>query len=244
VPINLVAIVIAQVITLAIIMRLFGRRSRLTLSEWQLAIGVGVGVGLLMDTILGMYGVFAYLPQGANAGHVSPRDLPLQVMLFNVLASYGIASATVSSLSDRFLSRYPPSRRWIAVCGAVTLCGELGILMLPLGSIWVLFAWGVIIVSVGEVVLYTDGKAGPFLSLLAARDWRPFGRFWLFCASVGAIYELVNSLLPFWVWLPESQVSSEVVKPLIVVVGYLALFHPLLVLFVLLSTERRVHNDT
>lgn len=233
-PINLVAIVVAQLITFAIIMQLFGRKTNLAISDWLLVVGVGTGLGLLMDAVIGTFGIFAYLPQGISGSPVVPRELPIHVLLFNAFASYGLASATVVPLSSHFLRQHSLSRRWMAVCGAVALCGVVGVLLFHPGSVAVLFAWGGTIIAFGELVLGVKRKTGPFLSLFTLNDWRPFGRFWLLCASVGAVYELVNSAFPFWVWLPDSHVSEVGMKTLIAVAGYLALFHPLVVLYVLL----------
>jgi hypothetical protein len=244
VPVNLIVIVIVQAITLALVIRLFGRRSRLTLSDWLLAFAIGLSFGILMDAILGTYGIFDYLPHGTSSVPVPPRDLSVPVLLFNALASYGTASATVAAVWPRFLGGRGVSRRWLIVCGAIAFVGELGILLLPAGSVELLFAWGATITALGELVLVVNGKCGPLLALFAARDWRPFGRFWLFSVLVGAVYELVNGLARFWVWLPQSQLNETLLRLLIAVVGYLALFHPILVLFVLLRKDTKPHDST
>ena len=71
-----------------------------------------------------------------------------------------------------------------------------------------MFAWGLVLVGVGEVALSISGRAGPLLAIISRSDWRPALRFVTFAATIGVLYETCNFYFPFWVWLPNGVATA------------------------------------
>ena len=217
-------------ITFAIILQLFGRKASLAMTDWLLAFGVGAGLGLLLDAVIGTFGIFAYLPQGMTGPVVVPKELPLHVLLFNAFASYGVASRKsphyrpVSYVSilfqdDGWLYVAPlPCVEWLVSCYFIQEASQCCSPGEPQSS------------HLANSSCASTRRLARF-TLFALNYWRPLARL-SFVVRVGwlVLRRLVNSAFPFWVWLPDSHFSEVGLKALIAVAGYLALFHPWLVL--------------
>lgn len=242
-PENLVIIVFAQAaLFVALILGLqhFGFIQGL---DWPIAIGVGVGFGMLMDLVLGAYGIFGYHPAGHASQAVNPRDLPLHVLLFNAFASYGLASLSIATIAPHLVVSYRRTRNWSVRLGLVTTCGLLAVMIVPDRSVAMMFAWGIVIVGAGELALYVGGKTGPVLAFVAAKNYWPLLRLVSFSATVGISYESTNLAFPFWEWLPGSPSSKTTLVALVALVGYVALFHPMAALYVILTDRPPLQRD-
>lgn len=238
-PSNLLIIVAAQALVLLLVWPILRRRWGGGDIRWLRVMAVGLVSGMTLDLVLGTRGVFGYwLPDVARP--VEPGDLPLLMLLFNWFGSYGLAAATLVLVAPGCLGPWRRVTAWNVPLGLGVLAGLAGVLLLPSGHVGTMPAWGAVIVCAGEMVLCRVGRLGPLLALVAASEWRPLARFWAFCLLVGASYEAVNLTVPFWVWLPESALPQVALSALVALVGYVALFHPMLVLCVLVGARWRL----
>lgn len=238
-PSNLIVIVVVQSIVLIAVLVFQWRAGRRISINWPLATLTGIVFGTLMDLVLGAYGIFAYRLHGLAEAPIKPHDLPVAVLLFNALASYGIASVTVSTIASRVVSKEPSVLGFRIGIVLFTVCGFLGVISLPTASISSMFAWGATIISAGELVLCLNGTQGPFLALLTTRDWKPLLNLWGLCLFVGVTYEITNLFFPFWVWLPSVALNQGILTVIIAFFGYVALLHPMAVLYVLIADKSR-----
>jgi len=236
---NLLLIVIVQSIVLAVVLIWRRRRSGDATLNWIAAIAVGAVFGLAMDLSLGAQDVFAYHPLAGQPLAVQPRRLPMLLLIFNAIASYGIASVTAAAVAPRLVTLSRPGTGWALVLALAAIAGIGGVLLLPNGSLAILFAWGVVLIASGELALWGRAKSGPFLSLAAVRDWHPLSRLVRLSLLVGLSYELANAAFPFWVWLPGSSLGPIGLAALIALIGYVALLHPLTVLYLLVTDAHR-----
>lgn len=234
-PTNLIIIVLAQAIILLIMLMFLKRTRQSSTINWPVAIGIGAGFGVLMDLVLGAYGIFAYLLPGWTKVPIDPRKLPVQVLIFNAIASYGLASASIAAIAPSIVVASRRNRGWSISTGLITVGGLLGVLLIQTASVGMMFAWGLVIIGTGELALHIAGKAGPFLAVLAKHDWHPLVRLWLCSSFLGATYEIINIMFPFWVWLPGSSINQTLLVGIIVSIGYVALLHPMAVLYILLN---------
>lgn len=239
VPVNLLVIVAFQALVLGLAMLAARTRAARAQVSWVVAIATGAGVGILMDVVLSAHGIFAYLPDGPLSTPRVSRDLSLVLLAFNAVASYGLAAATAALISDCVVSVRPPlGPRWSVRLTTLPLVGVIAVTASPPSSIPMMFAWGLVLVGVGEVALSISGRAGPLLAIISRSDWRPALRFVTFAATIGVLYETCNFYFPFWVWLPNGVASPNVLKVLIPSLGYIALLHPLVTTYVLLDASR------
>ena len=234
-PGNLIVIVACQAALLIAALVLFRIANQRVGISWLLAGGIGVGFGVFMDAVLGIHGIFAYLPNGPQAPFVRPKDLPLEVLIFNALASYGVAAATVATISARVVTAGTPATSWSSRLTIAPLFGSIAVTLCAPASVPMMVAWGAILIGGGELALYVSGRSGPFLSLLSGSGWKPVVTLWAFSFVIGSIYEVCNTLFPFWIWLPGADVDTFRLKVLISTLGYMALMHPMAVLYILLD---------
>lgn len=238
IPTNLVIIVLVQAIILSVLLILLKRFGTAEHIDWPVAIVIGVGFGVLMDVVLGGYDIFAYLPAGHMMGYVDPRELPIQVLLFNAIASYGLASLSVAAITSHLVITCQRNRNRLLLLGLLTICGLLAVIIVPARSVALMFAWGTVIVGASELILYIGGKTGPVLALLSGKDHRPFIILFVFSAALGSIYETINAFFRFWIWLPGSSASATALSILVALVGYMALFYPMLALYAICKGDR------
>lgn len=236
IPANLFVIVVVQGIVCMAVRSIVRTPDHRTLRHWLAAIAFGVVLGLAMDKALGAFALFGYLPSGAAGPVVDPRALSLATLLFNGAFSYGLAVATAGVLAGIAPRTNLPSRStWMSLCAAAVAVGGIGILLLPDGTFPMMFAWGSAVVGLGELVFITAGLVGPIVACLSGVDWRPLATLWAFSVAVGAAYEAVNWIAPFWVWLPQASHARALMSLMMIVLGYLVLFHPIVVYWTLLQ---------
>ena len=125
-----------------------------------------------------------------------------------------------------------------SLVGGVLICTLCLAIISPAHTLWLMFSWGAVVLSASELLLCHGGKVGPILAFLIFRDYRPLLTLISFSIVVGSIYETVNMLFPFWVWLPGSSGSSLIIAIVIVLLGYFVLFYPLAALYILISAHQ------
>lgn len=196
------------------------RRVPLAAAVRALVFGLPAGllIGLAMDLFLGrQQGVFAYR-----------LDQDLAFLVLNGLCGYGPAVAT-AWLFPVSLGELPRSRSRATAAGAgAGAVIVLGIeALLPLPALASAFLLGGAVLLLGEAVCAALARSGPLVEAMSGKPGAA-ARLWLYSALVGALYELLNWVWPVWQWriLDSSPASQEA---LMIVLGYVVLFHPLVV---------------
>lgn len=234
IPTNLLLIVAIQAGVLLCLLFIAKRIGTSANIHWRVSIGAGVAFGVLMDSVLGNEGIFAYLPSGVDSTYSYPNELPLTLLFFNAIASYGIAALSVATIAQS-LFEHPKSitnaSLWIA---SFIVGGLFAVLLAPDDSLALMIAWGVAIIGASELLLYIGNRLGPIMLLLNKKNYRPTLNLFVFSLLVGAVYELANLAFPFWVWLPESSVSQGTLRIIITLFGYFVLFYPMAALYILI----------
>ena len=237
IPANLLLIVLAQTAFLGAIALAF----RQHLPSWPMyivrSLGIGVVLGAMMDLTLGSHGVFSYLPYGPSAAAVEPKALEGQVLLFNAIGSYGVAAMTIVLLAKFVVAQQPPDYRIYRWLLAPVTVGLTAVLFLSDSTIAIMFAWGILIVCLGEFLAARTGLTGPVLALLANNWPLPLARLWGFSMVLGIAYEIANWVWPFWVWIPNRQLPTIVIESLVVGFGYFVLCHPIVVAWSILNED-------
>lgn len=223
-PINLIYILLFQAFIWGLI-RILPNSNPLDRFQWMMVAITGLLLGLVMDLVLGAFGVFVYLPDGPFASTVEPHNLEIYLLIVNALFSYGIATATLALVADLITVDYKLSILWLVLMGIVIFTGIMGIIFSPESSIAMLISLGVVIVSAGEFLLMLNDRAGPLVAMLFLKSSIPFFKLWIFSIVVGASYELANLVFPFWIWLPDSGLSQTLLRTIMIFLGYFALFH-------------------
>lgn len=240
-PINLIYILVFQAFIWGII-RILPNSNPLDRIQWMIVAATAILFGIAMDLVLGAFGIFAYLSEGPYAPPVEPHNLEIYLLLVNAFFSYGIAVATLALVAGSITVNYKRSIFWLFLMGIAAFAGILGIIFSPEASFAVLFSWGLVIVSAGEFFLMLNNRAGPVVMILARQSYFPFFKLWIFSIVVGASYELVNLIFPFWVWLPDSGISQTMLRILMIFFGYFALFHAITTFWILFG-ERMKNNQ-
>ncbi|GEM_PF-807243 len=229
-PVNLLIIACCQAAIWAIV-RLLPHTGRIERYQWLKIAVIGTVFGILMDLLLGIAGLFAYLPEGAQAKPVEPKDLPLFLFFINAFLSYGLAVATTALIADSIIERRKSSKFWLFALGILVTLGTLGIFLSSPASLPMMFSCGMTIVAGGEFLLVINNQSGPLVLLFSNVSYLPFLKLWAFSILLGAGYEIANLYFPFWVWLPSSNISEINIRVLVIFLGYVALCHPIAVLW-------------
>lgn len=237
IPINLLIIVTAQAVIWILAYRFFGQIELGIRRYLVRSVGIGVVLGILMDITLGSKGIFAYYPLGPDQGSVNPNLLPPQTMLINAIASYGIAVATIVLLSKQVIKAASIKYESYRLILIPLVLAAIGILFSPESSLMMMFAWGLLILSLGEFLAALLGLSGPLANAIFRGDWKPFGTLWGLSVSLGFLYETINALTPFWIWLPKHNLPLLFVRSLVVTLGYIVLCHPILVVWSILQLK-------
>lgn len=181
---------------------------------------IGVFFGILFDALFGQHiDVFRY----HIVAHIS-------FDITNGVLSYGIAIATAAlfpSLDLRALRQSPRYKSAIPFV-IMDIIASLLIISVPNPTLSATFSAGVLVLASVEMLLAFCGWEGPFLSLVSGR-FRPFCRFWLSAALIGFVYESANFYFPVWRWSLIDIMPQWKVEALVIVLGYVVLFHPLVV---------------
>lgn len=237
-PVNLVYIVLFQAFIWGLV-RILPNSNPLDRSQWAIVASIGLFLGIVIDLVLGAFGVFAYLSEGPFAPPVAPHNLEIYLLVVNAFFSYGIAAATLALTANLITIDYKRSILWLILMTAAILAGTIGIIFSPESSIPMLISWGIVIVSAGEFLLMLNDRAGPLVAMAGLRSYTPFIKLWIFSIVIGASYELVNIIFPFWIWLPDSEISQSILRTVMIFFGYFALFHAITVLWVLFNSNKR-----
>lgn len=198
--------------------------------------------GLLFDVIFGALGVFSYQSKNPNNSFYA-TGLSLYQLILNGIFSYGLAIATARYITPKIRAGKKDTikkntiKKDTALVLALLVLISFGLSFLYTFGISTLFMYGVGILALGECILVLTGKSGPFVSLVFTRNYSSFMRLWANSILIGFLYEMVNLLFPFWIWLPRFYPSQVGLEFLIIIFGYMALFHPIIVFWHTIETE-------
>lgn len=238
-PINLIFIIVFQAFIWGIV-RSLPNSDSLNQKQWMIVAVTGLLLGVSMDLIFGIFGIFRYLPNGPTASAVAPHNLDLYLLLMNAFFSYGIATATLALVFGSLAVNHEKSTTlWLILLGIAIIAGIVGVMFSPERSIALLVSCGLVIVSAGEFILMLNHRGGPLIALLARKSSIPFLKLWIFSVVIGASYELANIFFPFWIWLPNSDFSQTFLRMLMILAGYFALFHPISMIWTLFNPKRK-----
>lgn len=197
----------------------------------------GLLIGLLFDVVLGNLGVYTYISSTPQTV-LMPWGLSGVQLLINGLVSFGLAVATAYCIMPKArVFGDEVQKKKIIQMGYLVVLVSLLIMTVSTSDLWTLFACGTFIVTVGELILMRQSRAGLFLSVFLNHNYFFFLQIWFQIIVVGFFCEVVNWIYPFWVWLPRSLYSHFGIEILIVLFGYMVLFHPMIVFWQLKEVE-------
>lgn len=189
----------------------------------------GIIFGFFLDITSGSLHVYTYI-RDSILTPARPWNLTLLELLVNGALSFGLAVATAKTLMTKSASiegkkRLKPALLYIFLLLVTTYT----MFKVISGTILMMFLLGTWIVSIGELILLSKRIMGPVTELLALRNISTSVSLWWRITLIGIFYELTNILFPFWSWLPGSIVPPSAIEIIVIVAGYYALFHPMLV---------------
>lgn len=231
---NFACVLVGQfaVFVLAALMRRLRFSHAATLLLASLLLGAPVGVAF--DVFLGHeQSVFSY--DSAPAWQLFPA--------VNGILSYGLAIATAWMMPVPLERQRRLSFRiagLVALPSAMSLMVYLRALALP--SVPAMFAWGVLVLLAGEALAAATGRKGPLLAA-AYGQLSPLFTLSVASAVIGAVYETLNWLWPVWNWRAVEGPNGWLVEVLIIGLGYVVLFQPLLILSRVLMDALRSGQD-
>ncbi len=228
-PLNFFIIVLAQFFFF-LFFYVRNRTTKVSLVKMVLlSLVAGLIGGLLFDITFGMLGAYVYKVEG-NKDIFYSTGLSLYQLIWNDILSFGLAVLTSYYITSK-KELYKKKAIKNDVIGVLSFLVLLSIALSFLVQVGVvaLFIYGVGVIAFGECLLVLRGQNGPFLSLLMTRNYSSFIVFWANTVLIGFLYEVVNYLFPFWVWLPRSDYSHLSIEILIVLFGYMVVLHPMVV---------------
>lgn len=191
---------------------------------------LGLPFGFLFDVLIGNgAAIFRYA--------LPPSSLFLAL---NGAFSYGSAVAT-AALFPQVVSARWRSIRWLPPVLLFVVLIAAGGIGVGLRYGWILprmISIGVWVVAAGEIAAALSGRAGPFYAM-ALGDVAPIASLCAASSAVGGIYEIANYCFPVWRWELGSVVPFWFAEGLIVMFGYVVLFHPLVVAWQLAQEKVR-----
>lgn len=234
-PVNFYGIITAQAILYIVFAwyyKKFPTRNTLIFS-----VIAGIVIGFLFNIISSILGFYTYLRDTALIP-VRPWNLSLYELLVNGVISFGLTIITAQTLPQKVVTLRTKTR---LITGAIFLLLWIVSIFIaihsPHASVMLMIASGMFIISAGELLLILCNKGGPLVQSMTLTSVKlPLQGY---CAAViiGAFYELANLFFPFWVWLPGSTLSPYFIESLIIIAGYYALLHPMMVLWVLITKK-------
>lgn len=241
-PQNLVIIVLVQSVIFGVI-QLLPQTHSISLKQWGKIAIVGLVYGVSMDILLGMAGIFAYLPAGPESTAVEAINLPVFLLILNAFVSYGLAVATTALIADFVVGKNIASKFSNYVIATVFVIGAMGIFFSARTSFFMMMSCGAVLVASGELLLTYTKKCGPLVLLLSEKSALPFLKLWAFSVVIGASYEIVNFFFPFWMWLPSAEIPESRIRILVIVFGYFALFHSITVIWHLIDPGKQKYSS-
>jgi hypothetical protein len=218
--ISFMSLIGVQIVALLIVElkeHLLNHQDRYPHRLWQAVLaGVTSGVifGVVFDELIGSkLQIFQYY---------------IHSLAFNVLngaLSYGLAIATALRFSPK-----PISAQHLPVCRGFTILALtcivfLGVFLWLPSPLTLAAAVGCIVIAADEAFeIYVFGTIGPILEV-ATGSLRHMTHNWGTAILVGCIYEVGNYAFPVWRWWFAGNAEALWFELVIVVLGYLVLFH-------------------
>jgi hypothetical protein len=218
---NFFFVVTGQLVLFGVLARIRGLQISKALRLALLSMLLGLPIGLVFDIFIGHYqSIFSY--DGMPNTHV--------FFAMNGLFSYGLAIATVWLLPVPLAQHYSNGFR----VGGLVLLGlaistMISLISMTLPILLTMFAWGILMILCSEGLAALAGRTGPIMAL-AKQQPRPFFVLWAASISIGAFYEGLNWIFPLWRWHVSNSINYWSIEGLIISVGYVVLFQPMLVL--------------
>lgn len=233
-PINFFFILFGQVAVLLAVV-LLGKRRVLSSREFLISAVAGCVIGLTFDLTLNAREVFVYIGDGASPKY----GLSLGQLVLNGIFSYGISVATARYFPFQNKTPSQDLRRGAIVASSVllVLSGVATYFTEP-SSIAAMFVYGMVIICVGELLVLLAGDYGPLWRILANPTVQSIINLWSWIVGIGLFYELVNFIFPFWRWLPASAYGTWYIEGLVVALGYIVLFHPMMIAWQLVDSRK------
>lgn len=146
-------------------------------------------------------------------------------IIINGALSYGLAVATALRFSPKPISaQHLPLRPGLAILGSTCIV-FLGVFLLLPSPLTLAAAVGCIVIAAGEVFeIFAFGTVGPALEVTSG-SLRHVAHNWGTAILVGCIYELGNYAFPVWRWWFFGSPATLWFELIIVVLGYVVLFH-------------------
>ena len=236
-PQNLIIIAFIQAVIFGAVWFL-PQTPSISLKHWGKISVVGLLYGIVLDILLGMAGIFAYLPAGPQSMPVEAINLPVFLLILNAFVSYGLAVATTALIADFVVRKDLTSKFSNYILATVFLIGMMGIFFSTPTSFPMMTSCGVVLIASGEILLTFSKKCGPLTLLLSENSTLSFLKLWIFSVIVGACYEIANFFFPFWMWLPSAEIPEFWIRILVILFGYFVLFHSIAVIWHLINAEK------
>lgn len=228
-PLTFFVIILAQLVIFLLVCIQVRDKVVITGKDVLLSALFGLILGITFDILLGFAGVFTYVG-GAPQSQELPWKLSTIQLVCNGIFSYGLTVLTVRLIVLKsYLVKNQIERKRLGIF-AVSIMAIFIVLVINSSSLVSLFLYGALIVTIGEFIMIIFSRTGPVLSLIIKREYSLFFRVWVKILIIGFLYELTNWIYPFWVFLPgETEYSHFLIESIIVLFGYVALFHPMII---------------
>jgi len=194
---------------------------------------LGLPLGLLYDLVIGdRHSIFTYVPAPASE----------LFWALNGMLSYGVAIATAALFNVQLPEHRSALVRRVGFALLVlSMAAIVLLLMRPIHGVMAMFVWGALLILGSEGLAALCGRTGPFFALLKGNA-RSAVKLWASSAILGAFYELLNGVFPLWHWSARDEIGFWYAEALVIALGYVALFQPMLVLSRLCLPNRGVRG--
>lgn len=230
-PFNFFVIIFVQILTFLVLFSKYNHGHKFGIKELLVSILWGIMIGISFDILLATLGVYSYRSTSPSY-KAFPWGLSFVQLIVNGIFSFGPAVAAAYYITPK---AHPLKnvfhKKVIATCMLGVLVISVTLLFVVRSPLILLFAVGLSIISIGELVLVFRSKIGPMLSLILVRDYATLFRIWGMVIVIGLLCEVTNYFFPFWVWLPKAHYPHLWIETLIIIFGYVALFHPMIVMW-------------
>ena len=226
---NFIFIIVGQLFVFCLGVRLRGLSVIKALRLSLFSMLLGLPMGLLFDIFIGRYqSIFSY--ERMPNTHF--------FWILNGILSYGLAIATAWLFPVNLARHQSINFKMIGIL-LISLSGSTIIFLtsISLPILQSMFAWGISLILCSEGLAALTDRTGPFMAL-AMHQFRPLMMLWSASILVGAIYEGLNGVFPLWSWHLSDEISFWNNEYLMISVGYVVLFQPMLIL------SRLVIKDT
>lgn len=231
-PHNFSLIILVQSVVAVIVFLLVRKRHDIRtlprIAGWSIIVGFFLGVAF--DIFSGYLQTHKYILPTTSTTTLCPCGLTFMQLVWNGALSYGLAVFTAYFITPKSVQTERAQRRKLIVFPTMILFVSMFYLfVLPKGTMAVFFACGFAIVSGGELLMLLRGSIGPILETCVTREIRTLSKVWLSVITIAACYEIINSMFPFWEWVPGHASSQSQVELLVIIFAYAGLFHPMII---------------